>query len=205
MGVLLYTQKKTILLTSGPGMTRKPQWMNDVHGNIFSLYCTKTNGCAHQIFFCIVWISRGWPYSLARNAPATWNPPKVTKHTAHLYSCHSYICMTSTQIYQKALSSFRQTDMHQHTRIVCVTVNCSPHLTCPNLDSADLYQAALVNMPWAMKLANICVRFVWLHSCLCVCLKGATWDLLTLHAHLHALLDWWRPEVIHTNGGWMME
>lgn len=60
----------------------------------------------------------------------------------------------------------------QHTKTVCVMVNCSPRPTCPNLDSADLYQAALVNMPWGMKLPNICDCFVWLCDCLCVCLKG---------------------------------
>lgn len=38
-----------------------------------------------------------------------WNPLKVTRPTAHLYSCHIYICMTSIQPYQKYVSCSRQT------------------------------------------------------------------------------------------------
>lgn len=111
-----------------------------------------------------------------------WNSPEITSLTAHLYSCHIHICITSTQPYQKSVSCSRQTDTQsfsQQSR-VCVTVNSSAVKIWTSLP----FQPGLVNVPWAMKPGNVCVYFVWLYVYIymCVCLKGnaSKWDLVTL-------------------------
>lgn len=125
-----------------------------------------------------------------------WYFLKVTGLTAHPYARHIHICMTSIQPYQKAVSCSRQADNSQKWCAGWWTVAPTPP------DSTDLYQSALLNTPWAMKLENICVE---LYACVHVWVGGwgglPMWELVTLHAHLHALPDEWRTEVIHSDDG----
>lgn len=84
---------------------------------------------------------------------------------------------------------------HYHPDAACV--NCSPRPTCPNPDSADLYQAALVNMPWGMKLANICARCVW---------GEAMWDVLIPHEYRCAWrIDGDQKSFIWVKAEWLTE
>lgn len=143
--------------------------MNDVCGNIFWLYCTKTNGCVHQTFCCIAWMSRGRSHSLARNAPVAVISSKDNQaHSTSIFMSYLHLYDLYTTLSESCIPF--QTNRHalSHRNGVCVMVNRSPHPTCPNLDSTDLYDAALDSIPWAMKLANTCVHCVVLH----VCLKG---------------------------------
>lgn len=184
-----------IRFTSGQSVTRKAQRMNDVHPwECFLNAETKTNGCVHQIFRFMSWLSRGWPNSLH------WNPPKVTAPTPHVCSCPIYIC--AWPLYDLIRKPYsppdRQTDTQFHTETQRDMADCRlrPHHTCPNVDSTDLYQAALVNMPRAMTPANICV---------CVRMPKRSrraWDLLPQH-RLHTSWDWRRPEVIRLDAEWM--
>lgn len=166
--------------------------MNDVHGNIFCLYCTKTNvECAHQTFCCTVRMNRGWPCLLAHTAPAIWNPPKVTSHAAHLYSCHAYICMTSAQPYHQAVPSSRHTvNAPKYKNGVCNGELWPP----PHLSKSGQH------WPLSGSLSQYALRYetakhMWLFcmiACLFVCVprgSAAMWDLLTLQAHLHCQID----------------
>lgn len=147
--------------------------MNVVPGNVFFLCCTKTNGCVHQTFCCIARMNRGCTCSPSCNAPADC----AILQRKHQHVSASVIFTSEWPLHnliRKLYSPSRQTETHYHTDTVCV--NCSPHPNFPNLDSTDLYQAALVNMPWGMKLANIRAHCTW---------GAAMWHVLVPHEHLH--------------------
>lgn len=129
---------------------------------IYSAYCIlykKKRMCSSDIQLQNEWTEVDPSPSHAMHL-LPWNPPKVARPTAHQYSCHIYICMTSIQPYQKSCILF-QTNRHAQSHRHGLCELQPPHPTCPNPDSADLYQAVLVNMPWGMKLANICAHCVW--------------------------------------------
>lgn len=181
--------------------------MNDVHGNIFCLYCTKTNGCVHQTFCCIAWMSRGRPHSLARNAPAAVKSSKGNQaHSTSIFMSYLHLHDLYTTLSESCIPF--QTNRHalSHRKGVCVCV-CDGEPQPPPHQSKSGQHWPL----WGSLRQYSLSYETGKHMCplcgiACVPKGGAAmWDVLTAHGHLHALSDWWRLEVIHLDEEWTMD
>lgn len=156
--------KTTILLTSGPGMTRKTQCMNDVHGIVFSF----TVQIQTQVFCCIAWTGRGWPHSMARNAPAA----DILFKDNHAHNTSILMSYLHPHGFYTTLESCipfqRNRHAITHGNCVCYGELRPPHHLSKSGQhwplSASLSQHALSYE--TRKL--VCIRFVWLHLCMCV-------------------------------------
>ena len=152
------------MVTSGPGMTKKPS-IDEWHAwkYIFFLLLYKDKRmCSSNI---LLHRENEQRLTLFAGTQCTCNMKSSKGNQTHSTSIFmSCLHLHDLNTTLSASCTLFQTN-RQRTKTVCVMVNCSPRPTCPNLDSADLYQAALVNMPWGMKLPNICDCFVWLCDC----------------------------------------
>lgn len=176
------------MLTSGPGMNRRAQWMNDVCENVFWILYKDKCMSSLNILLHSVNKQRLARFSITQ---CTCSPEILLKgnqaHSTSIFMSYLHLHDLHTTLSESCFPS-RQTDTLHHTETVCVKVNCSTHPTCPNQDRTDLYQAVLVNMPRAMKLANICVVV-----CVFVCVpEGLRPSGISFfpHEHLHALSDY---------------
>lgn len=124
-------KKKTILLTSGPGMTRRTQWMNDAHGNIFfsKLY---QQMCSSNILLRSVNEHRLNPSAGTQCTCIREIPPKVAvqAHSASIFMSYLHLHDLYATLSEKLYSPCRQTDTHDHTdMVVCELQPPPPHLS----------------------------------------------------------------------------
>lgn len=125
-------KKKTILLTSGPGMTRRTQWMNDAHGNIFfsKLYqqmCSSNNILLRSMNEQMLNPSAGTQCTCIHEIP-----PKVAvqAHSASIFMLYLHLHDLYATLSEKLYSPCRQTDTHDHTNmVVCELQPPQPHLS----------------------------------------------------------------------------
>lgn len=100
-------------------------------------------------------MKRGRTCPLACSAPADVKSSKCSQ--AHSTSIHLHDLCTALSESCIPFQTNRIPLSHSHT----CPWTAAPTPTFPDPDSADLYQAALVNMPWGRKLANILAHRAW--------------------------------------------
>lgn len=139
--------------------------------------------CKELIFCCIAWMTTGCTCSLACNAPV---------------GTSIHVIFTFPSRVKKNKNPLIQT--------LCAWA-CSPLPTCTIPDRTDLYQAALVNMPWGMKLANILYPSCAGYShvvCPCINIFTLNWidgdqtSLIWMRSEWHLKMEYpksWRWEI----------
>lgn len=143
MGVLSFVHTE-ILLTSGPGMTTKTQRMNDRHGSAY------TAPKQTDVFMAYSFAQR----QRTQVDPISWhamhlrNSPKVTGTSAHLYSWHIYIYLTSPPPYQRAASPF-QTNRHAQPHRYAGVCNGGARAPIPPVQIWTVL--TFIRQPWSIR------------------------------------------------------